>query len=76
MVMIVRLGGWADTERICPDDRAREGAIRSNPFGAGRNGALAASPSQADTPGISLALRLAIIPIAARPMARISDSGH
>jgi hypothetical protein len=49
MVMIVRPDGWADTQRICPDGRAREGAIWSNPFGAGRYGALAAPPSRADT---------------------------
>jgi hypothetical protein len=40
MVMIVRSGGWADTERICPDGRARERAIWSNllsTFLAGRS---------------------------------------
>jgi hypothetical protein len=33
MVMIVRPDSWADTQRICPDGRARERAIWSNPKG-------------------------------------------
>ena len=33
MVMNVRPDGWADTQRICPDGRARERAIWSNPKG-------------------------------------------
>ena len=43
MVMIVRLDGWADTERICPDGRARERAIWSNPKGGPKWGARSAA---------------------------------
>jgi len=43
MVMIVRSDGWADTQRICPDGRARERAIWSNPKGGPKWGARSAA---------------------------------
>jgi len=43
MVMIVRPDGWADTRRICPDGRARERAIWSNPSGGPKWGARSAA---------------------------------
>src|SRR5882672_4360037 len=51
---------------ICPVRTPREGAIWSNPCGAGRNGAAAALRSRADTPGICPTPRLADSPVAAR----------
>jgi len=42
-VMIVRPEGRADTQRICPDGRAREGAIWSNPSGGPKWGARSAA---------------------------------
>jgi len=66
MVMIVRPDGWADTQRICPDGRARERAIWSNPKGGPKWGARSVAKPGRYPPGICPARRLAIIPIATR----------
>jgi len=54
MVMIVRSDSWADTQRICPDGRVREGAIWSNPLGGPKWGARSAvKPGTRYLPGSS-----------------------
>ena len=76
MAMIGRWPKGVDTGRIAPLRTTAEGAIWSNPFGARRNGAIAALRTWVDTPGIDPEPRLALAPLRLVLTLRISDSRH